>query len=143
MLAHDLILEHATSAHPEEACGILIGRIEAAHIRVRRALPCRNEAPPAQRPRRFEIDPRIVLNVQRELRTTDQAIVGFYHSHPDTAPAPSRTDLEYLRLWPDTIWLIVGVDAKRQAVTRAWWLDALPGDDVRELGITSPAPAAH
>jgi desampylase len=133
------ILEHAASAHPEEACGILVGSMRAGIVRVSHALCCTNEAPLNERMRRFAIDPRAVLNVQRELRSTSHAIIGFYHSHPEGPAAPSPTDLEFIRLWPDSAWLIAGRDAARQVSLRAWWLDAHAGDAVRELCITIPA----
>ena len=119
----DAIRRHVLTAHPEEACGILVGRMDVGRVRVRHALPCTNRAPAEERSRRFEIDPRAVLNLQRALRTTSQSIVGFYHSHPGTPPEPSRTDLQYLRLWPETVWLIAGVEDDGAARLRAWWLD--------------------
>ena len=120
----DAIRRHVATAHPEEACGILVGRLDVGRVRVRHALPCVNRAPAGERTHRFEIDPRAVLNLQRALRATSQAIVGFYHSHPGTPPEPSRTDLQYLRLWPETVWLIAGVEDDCEARLRAWWLDA-------------------
>ncbi len=120
----DAIRRHALLAHPEEACGILVGRLDVGRVRVRHALPCTNRAPAAERTHRFEIDPRAVLNLQRALRQTSQAVVGFYHSHPGSPPEPSRTDLRYLRLWPETVWLIVGVEDGCEGRLRAWWLDA-------------------
>lgn len=137
-----LILEHAAAEDPDEACGILVGRTTAHRVRVREALPCRNAAPEAERGRRFEIDPRTLIDVRRELRASEHGIVGFYHSHPAGPAAPSRTDLEYLRLWPETAWVIAGVGPGRRPVLRAWWLDAEGGGAVRELRIESPRAAA-
>jgi proteasome lid subunit RPN8/RPN11 len=137
-LVRTQVIEHAARAQPEEACGILVGNVEAGCVRVRRALRCTNAAPANERNRRFEIDPRAVLNVQRELRSTANGIVGFYHSHPEGAAEPSPTDLEFMRLWPDSAWLIAGGDVSGRASLRAWWLDLDPGDAVRELPITLP-----
>ncbi len=108
-------------------------------MHVRHALPCTNRAPAGERTRRFEIDPRAVLNLQRTLRSTAQAIVGFYHSHPASPPEPSRTDLRYLRLWPETVWLIAGVEEDGQARLRAWWLDAPEGGS-GDAGVPEPLP---
>jgi len=33
-------------------------------------------------------------------------LIGFYHSHP-AAPRPSPINLDYMKLWPHSIWLIV------------------------------------
>lgn len=121
------IVAHAAAAYPEEACGILIGvRPPApAPLRLERSLACPNIVPAAERTRRFEIDPRIVIETQRELRGTGCGILGFYHSHPDFPAVPSPTDLPYLRLWPRTVWLILEMRAgEPSGEPRAWWLEA-------------------
>ncbi|MGQ0561583.1 MAG: M67 family metallopeptidase [Gemmatimonadota bacterium] len=132
---------NVSAAGPREACGLLAGYVEAGCVRVRRALPCRNVAPAEARGHRFEIDPRAVLNVRRALRPTGQSIVGFYHSHPDGSLRPSLTDMEYLCLWPDTVWLIVSGRAGSAGDMRAWWLDASPVGAARELSFTNGTPS--
>ena len=122
----DGIAAHAAATWPEEACGILIGPAAAgpADLRVERSLACANIAPADERRRRFEIDPRAVIETQRRLRDTGSGILGFYHSHPDAAALPSPTDLPFFRLWPHTVWLILEVrDGRTTAAPRAWWLE--------------------
>ena len=59
---------------------------------------------------RFQIDPQIQIDLFRQLRDTDQRIIGHYHSHPDHPAEPSKTDLE--KAWePELVWLIVEVSA--------------------------------
>ena len=48
----------------------------------------------ASNPNRFLIDPQDHINALRSARSSGLDIVGFYHSHPRTAPAPSPTDLD-------------------------------------------------
>jgi proteasome lid subunit RPN8/RPN11 len=130
--ARDALRAHARRAFPDEACGLLIGRVDADAVRVTRVVPCPNQAPPEERHHRFSIDPRAVLNVRRTLRGTPESIVGFYHSHTDGRAVPSVLDLEHIRLWPETVWLIVPAGAEEEQPVRAWWLDA--GEhEVREL----------
>jgi proteasome lid subunit RPN8/RPN11 len=119
------IAAHTASAYPEEACGILIGvRPDGpASLHIERALACANIAPPATRLRRFEIDPRVVIETQRGLRGSGAEIVGFYHSHPDSPPTPSDSDLPYFRLWPCTVWLIASAQSGLGAAARAWWFE--------------------
>jgi len=123
---HD-IAAHASAAWPEEACGILIGTRPLdpeGEVIVERVRPTPNIAPPDDRRRRFEIDPREVIDTQRALRGTDTDIVGFFHSHPDSPARPSPTDLPFLRLWPRTVWLIVETrEDGPPATPRAWWLE--------------------
>lgn len=132
--ARDAVRAHAGRTLPHEACGLLVGRVEGGEVWVTRAVPCPNQAPEGERHHRFSIDPRAVLNVRRTLRGSAEAIVGFYHSHPDGRAVPSVLDLEHIRLWPETVWLIVPMVDQEAHPGRAWWLDA--GEtEVRELSM--------
>lgn len=110
----DLVVAHARRAAPAECCGILLG----AAGDVIEAVPTRNIA---ERPTRFEIDPRDHLATQRAARERGLQIVGFYHSHPHTPPIPSETDQAEAN-YPDHLHLIVGV-ASDPADTRLFWFD--------------------
>ena len=133
------IAEHAREAYPHEACGLVIGTED----RVTRVVRCPNVAPAAERRHRFEIDPRAVINVRRVLRASGEAVLGFYHSHPDAEARPSRTDLEYVRLWPETVWLITPVSAGTPDKPTGWWLCPGSEEPVQlRLEIYEPAPNA-
>ncbi len=136
------LLDHAAGGYPLEVCGLLIGVGEAdgTALRVTRVLPCPNVAPAAERRTRFAIEPRVVINVRRALRGTPEQILGFYHSHPDAAAEPSATDMEYVRLWPETVWLIVPVAGGAAGPPRAWWLDGADAAAPRELGLRTLRP---
>jgi proteasome lid subunit RPN8/RPN11 len=138
-VAADVVKESCSGGYPLESCGLLIGTIESPRITVTRALRCPNAAPPEVRTHRFSIDPRVVINVRRSLRGGSESIVGFFHSHPDAAAAPSKTDLEHIRLWPEVVWLIVPVYLGSPAEPRGWWLDE-EGDGPRELAVIQEAP---
>ena len=56
--------------------------------------------------RRFLLDPRIHIDARRQARDQGRSVVGFYHSHPRSAPMPSATDLE-CAAYPDHWYLIV------------------------------------
>ena len=43
---------------------------------------------------RFEIDPARHIALLRQLRGTDRAIIGCYHSHPNGRLEPSQNDCE-------------------------------------------------
>jgi proteasome lid subunit RPN8/RPN11 len=100
---------HCARLAPEEACGLLVGSAD----RIARAEPAENVA--RDRLRRFEVDPRLLLRLHRELRGGPEAILGVYHSHPGGRAEPSATDLA-LALDPALVWLIVGADG----AARAW-----------------------
>jgi len=80
------ILDHARTEAPNEACGILFGNAGA----IDRAVPAANVA--AHPARAFEIDPAALLAAHRAARGQGRQVVGWYHSHPNGAAEPSRTD---------------------------------------------------
>ena len=131
----DAAADHAAGTYPYEGCGLLIGYHSGDEVRVSRLLPCPNVAPPERRSHFFMIDPRVVINVRRSLRGTQEQVVGFYHSHPDAPAAPSATDMEYIRLWPETVWLIVPVEGGEPGEARGWWLDQPEDERARELAV--------
>ncbi|MEE4339467.1 MAG: M67 family metallopeptidase [Erythrobacter sp.] len=84
--AADAMLAAARAAHPNEACGILLGageRIEAFSRTVN----------VHDRPaRHFEIDPQALIDAHRAARSGGPQIVGYFHSHPEGPAEPSSTD---------------------------------------------------
>jgi proteasome lid subunit RPN8/RPN11 len=102
----DAVIAHAREAAPDECCGVLLGRDDdiVAAVRARNIA-----AAPASR---FLIDPKDHFDARREARRTGLDVVGFYHSHPGTAAAPSEIDLAEAS-YPDHLYLIVGLGAAR------------------------------
>ncbi len=127
------------AAYPDECCGLLVGHdIEAGGIEVVRVVMSRNVEPDEPQAR-FEIDPALLIALQRELRGTGERIVGHYHSHPDHPAQPSAEDAK--RAWqPEMAWLITSVIGGEAAETTAHVLD--DGGGFREIGlqITAKAP---
>lgn len=59
-------------------------------------------------PTRFLIDPQDHIQARREARDAGEDVVGFYHSHPHSAPEPSETDLAEAS-YPNHLYVIVGL----------------------------------
>lgn len=98
------IISHAATDAPREACGILFGTLDS----IEDAIPTANVA--ASPERGFEIDPAALLRAHRDARGRGQAVVGWYHSHPNGSSEPSATDAA--RAVEDgKLWLIVAADA--------------------------------
>ena len=120
-LAPGLLAELETqsrAAYPEECCGLLIGRTGLDVWTVLRTAPSPNVAPPP-RTMRFEIDPALLLRLQRELRGSAETVIGLYHSHPDGTPRPSSADRA--RAWQSgQMWLVLAV-ARGAAVSAGAW----------------------
>ena len=100
--ALDGVVAHARDAAPAECCGLLVGRGD----RIVAAVQTRNIAEPATT--RFLIDPKDHIDGRREARQRGLDIVGFYHSHPRSAPVPSAIDVADAA-YPQHLYLIVGL----------------------------------
>lgn len=114
------IREHGRQAYPDECCGALLGRVEGpvAVVEAVREIP--NVREEEARRRRFLVDPRDYLEIEREARTRGLQVLGFYHSHPDHPAAPSAFDR--LHAWPNLHYLIVAVSGGVPAEMTSWLL---------------------
>lgn len=119
-------------AWPGEGCGLLIGRREGRRARLTRIVEADNLYRERGRDR-FEIDPRVYLRTEREL-ADGEAMLGFFHSHPDCPEVPSETDRAFAQQWPGFVWLIFRVEQGTSAGLRGWLLDDA-GDRFDELVI--------
>jgi len=103
---------HARSEYPNEACGLLAVDGDGC---VRRGYCLRNvDASPVA----FTVDPAEHFASLTDAEEEGWTLGGSFHSHPRTAPVPSRTDVERA-LEPDWVYVIVGpVDGPIEV--RAW-----------------------
>jgi len=96
----------AKGAAPNEACGLLEGTTGEDGYTVTRVHPSDNLA--AEPADMFEVDPRLLLRLQRELRDGPTDMIGIYHSHTRGPAAPSATDLA--AAWqPELAWVITAL----------------------------------
>ena len=73
-----------------------------------------------ERRRRFLIDPRDYLTVEREARARGLDVLGFYHSHPDHPAVPS--DFDRLHAWPNLHYVILAVAGGHPGELTSWRL---------------------
>ncbi len=98
---------HARAEAPNEACGLIVlrdGRAER-YVRGRNALasPYRYE---------LEVDPEVWFLEDEGFE------LAVFHSHPETAPRPSRTDLENVGLWSGKPYVIYSLARDELAAWR-------------------------
>lgn len=112
-------------AYPEEACGLLLGRMEGDCRFVVEAMPGTNLDGSAEQ---FTLDPADFVRADSRARDRGLEIVGVFHSHPDRPARPSRADESAAQ--PGWSYVVASVDGdgSRGSVSdmRSW---ALPGDD--------------
>lgn len=97
----DKMLDKATRAFPNEACGLLLGR----NGRIEQVQPAANVHPTPQT--HFEIDPKALVDAHRAARQGGPEVLGYYHSHPSGPAAPSAAD-RAMAAGDGRVWAIVG-----------------------------------
>ena len=115
----------AAQAYPEECCGLLIGHRVGGDLHITHVAASPNVAP-AERTRRFEVDPALRLSLMRRLRGSDEEIVGHYHSHPNGLVQPSEHDAA-MAFEPDLVWIVVAVERGVAGTPGAFLYDAEAG----------------
>jgi proteasome lid subunit RPN8/RPN11 len=96
----------AREAIPRECCGLIEGRRDGMQVVAAALHPARNLSDDIDR---FEIDPAEHIRLLREMRGTDSAIIGCYHSHPNGMAELSARDRDGASE-DGFIWLICGVN---------------------------------
>jgi len=106
--------------YPDEACGLLLGRLtdQGWHIDEAREVPNLNTERSADR---FILDPEAYQTTDRELRGSGREIIGIYHSHPDCPARPSPTDLS--NAWEGFAYIIASIYEGRTVDTQCWTLN--------------------
>jgi proteasome lid subunit RPN8/RPN11 len=93
------LVAHAREALPNEACGVVV--LEGQ--RAVRYVPGRNAA---GSPYRYHL----VVEPEVWFLEDDGYELAVFHSHPETPPRPSRTDIESIGLWEGRPYLILRAD---------------------------------
>ncbi|MDR2819052.1 MAG: M67 family metallopeptidase [Desulfovibrio sp.] len=92
----DAVRIEGEEAYPDECCGFLLGTLEKDGLRnVVEILPVANARERKERHHRFHIDADDFMRAERQARSGELDIVGFYHSHPDHPAEPSEYDREH------------------------------------------------
>ena len=73
-------------------------------------------------PLRFRIDPEEQLELHNKIEDAGLDIGAIYHSHTRTAPRPSQTDINFAKLWPGVLWIIVGL-ADDEVDVQTWAIE--------------------
>lgn len=91
---------HARQEPLIECCGMLAGR----DGRITRAFPATNAAKnPATE---YEIAPKQLFQLTRDIRAAGLELLGIYHSHPNGKNEPSPRDVEQA-CYPDVAYFII------------------------------------
>jgi proteasome lid subunit RPN8/RPN11 len=112
----DSIVTFLRRCLPHEGVGLLAGRKVGASLIADSFYPGRNID---SSPRRYTMDPTDVMPALADMMRKKTRLGAIVHSHPNTSPVPSWTDLVEARL-PGVLSLIVGLSPVVEL--RAWYL---------------------
>jgi len=113
------IKQIAQKTYPHECCGVMVGSVENGVKTVTELIPAENQRTdsPANR---YLITPDLLNELEKKLKGTDRAIVGFFHSHPDVPAQPSTYDQDHA--WPWYSYVIVSVNRGQAGEVHNWKL---------------------
>ena len=83
------IVNHALSELPNEACGLIAGRIDGEDKQVEKVYLLTNTD---QSNEHFSLDPKEQLAAIKDMRASGFLPLGNWHSHPETPSRPSAED---------------------------------------------------
>ncbi len=113
------IKQIAQKTYPHECCGVMVGSVENGVKTVTELIPTENQRTdsPANR---YLITPDLFNELEKKLKGTDRAIVGFFHSHPDVPARPATYDQDHA--WPWYSYVIVSVNEGEAGEIHNWKL---------------------
>ena len=83
------ILEHAKKTLPEEACGLIAGKIEGNDKHIEKVYLLTNIDHSNEH---FSLDPKEHLAAIKDMRQNGLSPLGNWHSHPESPSRPSQED---------------------------------------------------
>jgi len=119
----DTIVAFLRRCLPHEGVGLLAASRVGSSLMADRFYPGRNID---SSPRRYTMDPADVMPALADMMRKQTRLGAIVHSHPNTSPVPSWTDLSEAR-FPGVLSLIVGLSPVVEL--RAWYL-VYDGDGV-------------
>lgn len=86
---YQIILDHAVSELPNEACGLIAGRIEGDDKLIEKVYLLTNIDHSNEH---FSLDPKEQLAAVKDMRSNGLVPLGNWHSHPESPSRPSDED---------------------------------------------------
>jgi proteasome lid subunit RPN8/RPN11 len=130
------MVAQARVEYPLECCGFLAGIIAEDGIGlVRERYPLVNAR---ASPTEFFSEPDSLFGPHKDMRRRGFEVLAVYHSHPHSAPVPSRKDLEdSAQSYGATVVNLIISLASEPPLVRGWWLE---GDSFSEAPWEVVAP---
>lgn len=129
---YEKIVTHGKNGLPNEACGLLGGRVEGTDKYIEKVYLLTNVD---QSNEHFSMDPKEQLQAVKDIRTNGYVLIGNFHSHPES---PSRPSEEDKRLAYDTkiSYLILSLEQIEKPVLNSFLIDEKKQVTKEEIVIT-------
>lgn len=128
---YDKMLKHCEDGLPNESCGLIAGTVDGDVKTVEKVYLLTNIDASREH---FSMDPKEQLAVVKDARAAGLAMLGNFHSHPES---PSRPSEEDKRLAYDSTaeYLILSLMEPGNPVLKAFGVDAEKNVTVHEIEI--------
>lgn len=102
---YDAVIAHANAGLPNEACGLIAGRIDGEAYIIEKVYLLTNTDRSREH---FSVDPKEQLAAIKDMRAMGLSPLGNFHSHPETPARPSEEDIR-LAYDPKAVYLILSL----------------------------------
>ncbi len=102
---YEEILAHGMSELPNEACGLIAGRIKEGDKIIEKVYLLSNAD---HSPEHFSMEPQEQFTAVKDMRKNGLVLLGNFHSHPASPARPSQEDIR-LAFAPDYSYLILSL----------------------------------
>ena len=109
---YELILEHAKSCVPEEACGLIAGVKNGGDKEIKKVYILTNIDHSNEH---FSLDPKEQLAAVKDMRANGLVPLGNWHSHPSSPSRPSDEDIK-LAYDPNASYMIMSLMAENPVI---------------------------
>lgn len=116
------IFRHLEETWPNEGGGFLLGELARDAATVRECIAVENVFEAAEQHHRYAMTPQDWMRLEDEADRRGLALLGYYHSHPDSPAIPSEYDREHAL--PNFVYLITRVQEGAAREMLAWRLGA-------------------
>jgi proteasome lid subunit RPN8/RPN11 len=117
---HAQITRHLESTYPNEGGGFLIGQADGERVAVVECRPVTNIFETEEQYHRYLMEEGAFQAAEDYADTHGLALVGYFHSHPESPAVPSEFDR--VHALPNFLYLILSVQQGRAVDSRGWLL---------------------
>ncbi len=114
------IFEQMRSTYPNEGGGFLFGSVDSDTVTIRQITQVENVFAQEEQYHRYAMTPQDWMRLEDEAEAQGLALVGYYHSHPDSPAIPSAYDRDHAL--PNFVYIITQVQNGQAVDMRAWRL---------------------